>query len=89
MQTVFDLLLLGNVNLEGISNEGNSNVLGVIQTIYIWGLLAILVMLIIFKKFRAALGVLVMGAILGVFIYGPDNIVSLGESVLKFLGIMS
>lgn len=88
MQTLFDFML-GNVNLSGISNEGNSNVLGIIQTIYVWGVLAILVMMILFKKFRAALGVLIIGSILGVFVYGPDNIVSLGTSVLEFLGIMN
>ncbi|HBO5951765.1 MULTISPECIES: hypothetical protein [Bacillus] len=80
--------ILGAVNIDGIQSKGDSNVQGTIQTIYGWVALAILVMLLAFKKFRAAFGALVVLAILSVFVYGVSNIKSLGESILRFLGLM-
>lgn len=83
----FDFLL-GNVNLDGIQSKGDDNVQGTIQTVYGWVALAILVMLLAFKKYRAAFGALVVLAIISVFVYGVDNIRSLGESLLRFFGLM-
>lgn len=87
MQHLLDILILGNIDLSGVKGSGNSNVLSTIQTIYVWAVLIIIVGLVAFKKFRAAVGILVVGSILGVFVYGPDNIVSLGDSLLKFFGL--
>ncbi|MCY8478088.1 hypothetical protein [Bacillus atrophaeus] len=80
--------ILGAVNVDGIQSKGDSNVQGTIQTIFGWVAIAILVMLLAFKKFRAAFGALVVLAILSVFVFGVGNIKSLGESLLRFFGLM-
>ncbi|MGG0033313.1 hypothetical protein ABEX88_16920 [Priestia megaterium] len=81
--------MLGDINLQGVSNQGDTNVMSVIQTVFIWVLLFAIIGSLVVKKYRGALMVLVFGGIIGVFIYGPSNIISLGDSLLKFFGLSS
>ncbi|MDH2363791.1 hypothetical protein [Priestia megaterium] len=81
--------MLGDINLQGVSSQGDTNVMSVIQTVFIWVLLFAIIGSLVVKKYRGALMVLVFGGIIGVFIYGPSNIISLGDSLLKFFGLSS
>ncbi|MGE7717501.1 hypothetical protein [Priestia megaterium] len=79
--------MLGDINLQGVSSQGDTNVMGVLQTVFIWVVLFAIIGSLVMKKYRGALMVVVFGGVIGVFIYGPSNIVSLGDSLLKFFGL--
>ncbi|MEH7473099.1 hypothetical protein V7158_15350 [Priestia megaterium] len=89
LTTLLSSFMLGDINLQGVSSQGDTNVMGVIQTVFIWVLLFAIIGSLVVKKYRGALMVLVFGGIIGVFIYGPSNIISLGDSLLKFFGLSS
>ncbi|MBU8690684.1 hypothetical protein KM918_25655 [Priestia megaterium] len=89
LTTLLSSFLLGDINLQGVSSQGDTNVMSVIQTVFIWVLLFAIIGSLVVKKYRGALMVLVFGGIIGVFIYGPSNIISLGDSLLKFFGLSS
>lgn len=80
---------LGSINLDNIQNEGDSNVNSTVRTIFYWGAIIVLAALLISKKFRMALVALIVLGIFAVFIEGPENIGELGQSILRFFGIMS
>ncbi|MEH7264812.1 hypothetical protein V7132_18365 [Priestia megaterium] len=89
LTTLLNSFMLGDINLQGVSSQGDTNVMSVIQTVFIWVLLFAIIGSLVVKKYRGALMVLVFGGIIGVFIYGPSNIISLGDSLLKFFGLSS
>ncbi|MFP3668948.1 hypothetical protein SB717_27810 [Priestia sp. SIMBA_032] len=89
LTTFLQSFMLGDINLQGVSSQGDTNVMSVIQTVFIWVLLFAIIGSLVVKKYRGALMVLVFGGIIGVFIYGPSNIISLGDSLLKFFGLSS
>ncbi|MED4761393.1 hypothetical protein [Priestia megaterium] len=89
LATLLSSFMLGDINLQGVSSQGDTNVMSVIQTVFIWVLLFAIIGSLVVKKYRGALMVLVFGGIIGVFIYGPSNIISLGDSLLKFFGLSS
>ncbi|MDF2052627.1 hypothetical protein [Priestia megaterium] len=89
LTTFLHSFMLGDINLQGVSSQGDTNVMSVIQTVFIWVLLFAIIGSLVVKKYRGALMVLVFGGIIGVFIYGPSNIISLGDSLLKFFGLSS
>lgn len=89
LTTLLSSFMLGDINLQGVSSQGDTNVMSVIQTVFIWVLLFAIIGSLVVKKYRGALMVLVFGGIIGVFIYGPSNIISLGDSLLKFFGLSS
>ncbi|NGY93874.1 hypothetical protein F3K44_31410 [Bacillus megaterium] len=81
LTTLLSSFMLGDINLQGVSSQGDTNVMSVIQTVFIWVLLFAIIGSLVVKKYRGALMVLVFGGIIGVFIYGPSNIISLGDSL--------
>ncbi|MDQ8094894.1 TcpD family membrane protein [Bacillus amyloliquefaciens] len=78
------------INLDNISSQGDSNVLGTIQKLYIWIVLAIILAVFVKKAYRAMITVIVIAAVVAVFVYSPDSTIpSLGKSLLHFLGVMN
>ncbi|MEH7132626.1 hypothetical protein [Priestia megaterium] len=89
LTTFLHSFMLGDINLQGVSSQGDTNVMSVIQTVFIWIVMFAIIGAVVMKKYRGALMVLVFGGIIGVFVYGPSNIISLGDSLLKFFGVSS
>lgn len=80
--------MVGNINFEGIEEDGDDNVLGIAQTIFIWFAIFVVIFLMVKKFYRGAIAALLVFGIVGVFVYDPDLIESMGRSILEFFGII-
>lgn len=80
-------LLFAEINLENLTKKGDNNVTDLIKTIFVWAVIIWVVIALFSKQFRMAIYVLVVGGIVGVFIYAPSQIHALGKGILSFFGI--
>lgn len=80
-------LLLAKLNFGGLTGEGDNNVMSLVQTVFVWAVILWMIIALVTRQFRQAISVLIIGGIVGVFVYAPDQIQALGDGILSFFGI--